>query len=141
MTSDIKDTLKDFSPEALTQAAVKMVKQASADWKGSLLPVTEGFSSDKSLADELYQWSANDGNWYRRYATPIINKLKAFNAKGTYDKKKAVKLWQPAAVAAADMYAKAFGSSGSKGKDMFPAKIIKMVAIGYTNEYDEEATG
>lgn len=137
MTSNMQTKIPNFNPEALTAKAIELVQQAAKDYKG---PLAEGFNSDRALADELYQWSANDGDWYRKYATPIITRLKKFYADGKYDKQKAVKLWLPAAKAASDMYAKTFGSSGSKGKDMFPPKIIKMVAIGYTNEYDEEAT-
>jgi hypothetical protein len=139
-TSNDKNQFKGFSAEALTLAARKLVQKASNDWTRPLIPVTEGFNSDKSLADELVMWATNDGAWYRKWATPIIANLKKHAAKGSYDSKAALKSWARGANAAADMYAKEFGDSGSKGKDMFPPNVRKLATAAFENEYREEAT-
>lgn len=71
----------------------------------------------------------------------IINNLARKMAKGQYDKSKAVKLWEYAAKAGADMYAKQFGSHGDTGSSMFNAATRRKAAEileSENREYVEE---
>lgn len=136
---DMKTAFTNFTPEALYVKGAEKVADAKDNFKGSLFgKVDEGTTSDKSLADELFQWATNESAWYRKWATPIITNLKKHLVKDKYNTAQAVKLWNKASNAAADMYAKTFGETGAKGKDMFPPKILKMVAVAMEDTYQEE---
>lgn len=62
---------------------------------------------------ELYLYTINDGNLYRRMTTPLITNLKKKAEKGTYDKEKAVDAFYSIACEAAKRYGAEYGGSFS----------------------------
>jgi hypothetical protein len=136
---DMKTAFSQFTPEALHQKGAEMVATAKDKFKGPLFgKVDEAFNDDKSVAAELFQWMTNDGNWYRKWATPAIKNLRKKAQAGKYNSTQAIKLWVRAAEAGGDMYAKTYGGTGAKGKEMFTPGIIKMVSSELETTYKEE---
>lgn len=83
----VEDTLVDMQKEIFSEARTK----------------EPGNETD---AHELHLFATNDGDLYRRGATPIINNLKRKVKKGVYDHEKAVKLWKYHADNASKKYTK-----------------------------------
>lgn len=127
----------EVSATALYHRASKLVNKAKDDWDKPLT-VTEANAGDVNQAEQLVEWSSNDGTFYRKWATPIINNLKKQAVSGKYDKGKAIKAWERAASAAADLYAKEYGEAGAKGKLMFSNSVRKLAAKMYAEDYEEE---
>ncbi len=70
-------------------------------------------SVDQVAATELFIYSDNDGDLYRQQGAPIRKNLSKKWKKGTYDSKKAVKLWSYLMESAAKKYHKEFGGGGT----------------------------
>jgi hypothetical protein len=134
---EMKTAFAKFTPESLYQKGAEMVTTAKDNFKGPLFGKVDESYDDKSAALELFNWAADYGNWYTKWAQPVIDNLKKHLAKGKYNSTQAVKSWSRAADAAADMYAKEYGERGAKGKEMFPANIRKMVAKAMEAEYKQ----
>jgi len=67
--------------------------------------------ADTTAARELVLYIENDGDLYRQQTYPIIQNLARKTRKGTYDHKKAVKLWAYLAENGAKKYARDFGGT------------------------------
>lgn len=82
-------------------------------------------------SQELFLYTTNDGEIYRRQITPAINNLRQKAIKGTYNQNKSIDLFYYIATAASNKYKKDFGYSFSVG-DRFTA------AADMANYYKDE---
>ncbi len=86
---------------------------------------------------ELVLFIVNDGDLYRQRTQPILANLAKKVRKGTYDAKKAVKLWGYLADAGAQSYTKQFGSPGGSSYGNFDKKTRMAAAAELQSEYQE----
>ena len=92
---------------------------------------------DETAVRELVLVITNDGDLYRQRTTPIIENLKKKAAKGTYDREKAVKLWQYLADDGVRMYDKEYGSGRGSVAMLNPA-TRRRIAEELRDYYEEE---
>lgn len=92
---------------------------------------------DETAVRELVLVITNDGDLYRQRTTPIIENLKKKAAKGTYDREKAVKLWQYLADDGVRMYDKEYGSGRGSVAMLNPA-TRRRIAEELSDYYEEE---
>lgn len=64
---------------------------------------------DHQAAHELFLFIENDGDLYRQQYQPILKNLATKQAKGVYDKEKAVKLWMYLVESGAKKYVREYG--------------------------------
>lgn len=80
---------------------------------------------------ELYLYTTNDGDLYRRFATPLIANMKKKVKKGFYDTTRAIDAFYPMATAGSDKYFKDFGYK-------FSVQERYTVAVELVKHYEEE---
>lgn len=125
------DTTKKLLNWGLVLGAAYLIYKAVKD------PKSLGLSgADEQRELELY--TINDGDIYRQRIKPILENLRKKIKKGTYDEKKAVKLWEYAADAGAQKYNKEFGDPKGKIDQIFKKSDRREVAKELQKHYEEE---
>jgi hypothetical protein len=94
-----------------------------------------GKSADLQAARELELYIDNDGELYRRQYVPIQVNLIKKKLAGTYDQKKAPKLFEYLAEAGAKKYAREFGGTWHV---MFDVPTRKAVAKEYASNFAQQ---
>lgn len=92
---------------------------------------------DKAAVSELALYVENTRQVYDRATMPTVENLRKKNAKGQYDKEKAIKAWEYVAEYAAKLYHKEFCGCG-KWYDVFNAATRREVARYLEDVYYQE---
>ncbi len=82
---------------------------------------------DKVLVKQILQWISHDGDLNRQQYQPILKNLTLKYARGTYDHKKAVKLWMYLVPNAIERYhGKPYVFAKPKQRHMYAAKMVSL---------------
>lgn len=94
-------------------------------------------SVDHPAATELYLFIENDGDLYRQQYQPILKNLVTKQAKGVYDKDKAIKLWLYLVESGAKKYVREYGSGA--WHEMFNVPTRREVAVKLNEHFLAES--
>jgi len=94
---------------------------------------------DQDAARELKLFTENDADIYRQRTTPIVRNLRTKQARGTYDREKAVTLFMYLAEAGARKYAREYGDGEANWSRMFPKDVRLAVSREWRDEFEQES--
>lgn len=92
---------------------------------------------DHPAAHELFLFIENDGDLYRQQYQPILKNLVTKQAKGVYDKDKAIKLWMYLVELGAKKYVREYGSGA--WHEMFNVPTRREVAVQLNDHFLTES--
>ena len=112
-----------------------MTTQTTTQHRPTLRDLSEG---DQTAARELYLFTVNDGDTYRRHARPYVENQAEHLARGRFAYAAALRGWARVAEPGAKAYHREHGDRGTAWYAMFPPAVRQGTALLLARHYAEE---